>query len=486
MKGGGVKNCIINRLPLLSLKQRLIITYGVFISLALAVLTIIINFFFGRFFSDLIRDNIREKNSEIVQIISEQYNPFSGGFDSLSLEALGMHFVHEGYILTVLDSQGNKVWDARSCDMQQCMDIIGEITGRMENEIRLAGAFQNQSYPLVYRSEAVGSISIETYGPFFYNETEFRFLASINRLLFMAGFVFICLSVAVSVFLAAALSRPILRASEAARRIAREHAGGRADGSPSIRIYDSYKTRELHELARSINELARELEEGERRQRRLTADVAHELRTPLTCLQANVEAMIDGVWEPTAERLASCREEILRLSSLVEDLSLLTSLEWENLEPDKSDVDIKKLLSSAAEQFLPAVREKGIALDLDLEDGVFRADYRRMKQVFINLLANAVQYTDRGTITLRARRREGAAGEEPRWEFTVADTGMGIPAEDLPHVFERFYRSDKSRSRRTGGSGIGLTIAAAIVKAHGGEIAAESEQGGGSLFRVAL
>ena len=195
--------------------------------------------------------------------------------------------------------------------------------------------------------------------------------------------------------------------------------------------------------------------------------------------------MIDGVWEPTAERLASCREEILRLTSLEEDLGLLTSLEWENLEPDKSDVDIKKLLGSAAEQFLPAAAEKGIAIKLDLEDGVFRADYRRLKQVFINLLANAVQYTDRGTITVTARRR-AAAGEEPRWEFTVADTGIGIPPEDLPHVFERFYRSDKSRSRRTGGSGIGLTIAAAIVKAHGGEITAESGNGGGSVFRVVV
>jgi hypothetical protein len=250
---------------MISLKQRLILTYAVFISLALAVLTAVINYFFGLIFSDLIRDNIREKNGEIVQIISEQYNPLSGEFDFLSLEALGMHFVHEGYIVTVLDRRGNHVWDARSCDMQQCVEIIGEITERMEQEIRLDGAFQNQSYPLVYRNEAVGSISIETYGPFFYNETEFGFLASINRLLFFSGLAFIFLSVAVSVFLAAALSRPILKAGEAARRIARAHAGGAGDGGLSIRINEDYKTRELHELSRSINELAEELEAGERR-----------------------------------------------------------------------------------------------------------------------------------------------------------------------------------------------------------------------------
>jgi signal transduction histidine kinase len=469
----------------ISLKQRLILTYAAFISLALAVLTIVINHFFGLFFSDLIRENIREKNREIVQIISEQYKPLSGAFDAMSLEALGMHFVHEGYIVTVLDRRGNPVWDARSCDMRKCMDIIGEITARMEKEIRLDGAFQHQSYPLIYRNEKTGSVSIETYAPFFYNKTEFAFLASINRLLFFAGLVFIVLSVAVSVFLAGGLSRPILKASEAARRIAREHAGGAGDGGQSIRISDRYRTRELHELSRSVNELARELEAGEQRQRRLTADVAHELRTPLACLQANVEAMIDGVWPPTAERLKGCHEEILRLGALVEDLQLLTSLEWENLSLNKSDAEVKKLLCSAAEQFFPAAKEKGITINLDIEPGVIRADYNRLKQVFINLLSNAVKYTARGSVSLKARRREQNAGPGGGWEFTVADTGVGIAAEDLPHVFERFYRSDKSRNRRTGGSGIGLAIAAAIVKAHGGTIHAESENGG-SVFRVEL
>ncbi|MDR2110142.1 MAG: hypothetical protein LBP32_02420 [Spirochaetaceae bacterium] len=144
------------------------------------------------------------------------------------------------------------------------------------------------------------------------------------------------------------------------------------------------------------------------------------------------------------------------------------------------------MLRQTAEQFLPAAGEKGIAINLDLQPGFIRADGKRLKQVFINLLSNAVNYTDRGSVTVRSRRREGDAGEGARWEITVADTGMGIPAEDLPRVFERFYRSDKSRSRRTGGSGVGLAIAAAIVKAQGGELTAEREHGRGSLFRVAM
>jgi signal transduction histidine kinase len=471
---------------MISLKQRLILTYAVFFSLALAVLAVIINYFFGLIFSDLVRNNIREKNAEIVRSISEQYDPLSDEFDSLSLEALGMYFVHEGYIVTVLDRRGNPVWDARSCDMRQCMDIISEITTRMESRISGGGGFQNLRYPLTYRNRPVGSVGIETYGPFFYNETEYEFLSSVNRLLFAVSLVFILLSAAVSVFLAAALSRPILKASEAARLIAREHAEGRAGSGRSVRISEAYKTRELYELSSSINELARELDEGERRQKQLTSDVAHELRTPLTCLQANMEAMIDGVWEPTAERLADCHGEILRLNALVEDLRLLTSLEWENLSLDKSVFDLDKLLQQGTDQFLPAAREKGIGIILDSRPGTVYGDFNRLKQVFINLLSNGVKYTDRGTVTVTARPLGEPEGNGQRWEVTVADTGIGIPAEDLPRVFERFYRSDKSRNRRTGGSGIGLAIAAAIVKAHGGEIRAGSGPGGGSVFRVVI
>jgi signal transduction histidine kinase len=276
-----------------------------------------------------------------------------------------------------------------------------------------------------------------------------------------------------------------------------------------IRIPDQYKTRELAELSRSLNELAAELEEAERRQMRLSSDIAHELRTPLTCLQGNLEAMIDGVYKPDQEHLESCHEEIMRLISLVQDLNTLTLFEWEtgylsgeggsdvsygrakNLH--KTEFDLAKLLRITAEQFRTAANEKGIEIKLNLIESPITADYDRLKQVFINLLSNAVKYTDRGSITIAIG--EGAGG----WVVTIADTGIGIPESDLPHIFERFYRSDKSRSRRTerfgtGGAGIGLTIAAAIVQAHGGTIGAESSgdaaagggASGGTVFRVVL
>ncbi|MDR3284018.1 MAG: cell wall metabolism sensor histidine kinase WalK [Treponema sp.] len=216
------------------------------------------------------------------------------------------------------------------------------------------------------------------------------------------------------------------------------------------------------------------LREVNRRQRQFNTDVAHELRTPLTSLRGTLEALLDGVWEPTPERLASCHEEIGRLTKLVEDLSLLTNIEWEYIKLNKTDFDLADLLKETASRFQAAALQKGLALELDVQSQAIRADYDRLGQVFSNILSNAIKYTDAGSVTIRN------AGKE----VFVADTGMGIPPDALPHIFERFYRSDGSRARSTGGSGIGLTIAAALVKAHGGAIHAESETGKGSVFRV--
>jgi signal transduction histidine kinase len=431
-------------------------------------------------------------------------------FDGARVEAIGMYFVHEGYIVSVEDEGGEPVWNARSCDMRECMDVISGIAERMERNFRVNGGIQKQRYPVQYGGRPAGTVTIETYGPFFYSETETRFLASINRLLLTATAALTLFSIGVSIALARAIARPVNKAAAAARQIAKAHAGTMKPPQPVVRIQDQYQTRELAELSRSINALAEELEAGERRQRQLISDIAHELRTPLTCLQGDIEAMIDGVYQPDREHLESCHEEIVRLTSLVRDLTTLTSLEGGpsgiSRALNKAEFDLAKLLQSTAEQFRAAAKEKGIAIDLHLRESPVVADYDRLKQVFINLLSNALKYTDQGSITVTVE----AALSAPGWIVTVADTGIGIPEEDLPHIFERLYRSDKSRGRRTerfetewfgsgrfgserfgpGGAGIGLAIAAAIVHAHGGTISAESRNdesnAPGSVFRVSL
>ena len=490
----------------ISLQNRLALTYALFISLALAALTIIINIFTGIVFTSLVKANIADKSAEIVRAITEQYNPVSRSFDTVTIEAMGMYFVHEGYIVTVQDGAGGPVWDARSCDMQECSMVINDIAARMEGRFGFAGgALRREQYPIPYSGGTVGTVIIETYGPFFYSETESAFLISINRLLVMATIILTLASIIISNILSRAIARPVNKSAEAARQIAQAHSGAPSRGQPNIRIDDSYKTRELAELARSINSLAAELEEAERRQKQLTSDIAHELRTPLTCLQGGIEAMIDGVYKPDREHLENCLLETIRLASLVQDLNTLTSLEWETITLTKTEFDLAALLHITARQFKAAATEKGIEIKLNLTESPVNADYDRLKQVFINLLSNAVKYTDQGSITITIKKGGGSlplapalrasatpsAGDTPAtppppvWEVSIADTGIGIPDCDLPHVFERFYRSDKSRNRSSGGAGIGLAIAAAIVHAHGGLIQAQSA-GKGSVFRVTL
>ena len=500
----------------ISLQNRLTLTYTLFISAALALLALAINRFTGITFNELVKENINEKSAEIVRSISELYDPFAQSFDALSVENIGMHFVHEGYIVSVEDSGGGQVWDARSCDMRQCRDVINGITARMERQFRVSGGMRRQGYPVRYYGQLVGTVIIESYGPYFYSETETKFLSSVNRLLLTAGVVLCLLCAVVSAALSRAIARPVNRAGEAARGIARLHSGGVFLPRPEIRIPQRYRTRELAELSASINLLAAELDEAERRQKQLSSDIAHELRTPLTCLQGNIEAMMDGVYRADRKHLESCHEEILRLANLVEDLRALHSLEWENITLNRTDFDLSSLVRAVAEQFAPAAAEKGVRLSLSLRESPVNADRDRLKQVLINLLSNAVKYTDSGGISVSIREAEGGkpppwlrpcgpapppsprgsapktppgtCGVNPRWELTVADTGIGIPEEDIPRVFERLYRADKSRSRGSGGAGIGLAIAAAIVRAHGGTIAAESPASadGGSVFRVCL
>ncbi|MCL2557839.1 MAG: ATP-binding protein, partial [Treponema sp.] len=334
------------------------------------------------------------------------------------------------------------------------------------------GRYRRLEFPIEYDGIPVGRVLVETSAPFFLDESQAAFAGSLRALILVAGIVLAALSAAIAAILSGALSRPILQASGAALKI--------AGGDWSARVPEGQRTRELGELSRSINHLARALDEGDRRQKRLTSDVAHELRTPLAALQGNVEAMMDGLWEPSPERLASCHEEIRRLSSLVGDLGRLSMIEREGPELSLARLDLGALLADVAGQFERSARAKGVSLEPDLCEAPIIADSDKLRQVFVNLLSNAVKYTDRGRITV-ALRREGA-----RYVATVGDTGAGISPEDMPHVFERFFRADRSRSRATGGAGIGLAIAAAIAEAHGGRIEARSELGRGSEFAVFL
>ncbi|MBI3979785.1 MAG: HAMP domain-containing protein [Chloroflexi bacterium] len=301
------------------------------------------------------------------------------------------------------------------------------------------------------------------------------FREALASAMLLAGGGAVVAAVIASYFVSDRIARPVHHLAVASRRVA---AGQYAERVPVE------STDELGELAVSFNEMAQALEVTERRRLELVGDVAHELRTPLATLGGYLEGLLDGVVEPTPETLAKLHDETARLRRLVDDLQEVSRAEARQIHLRPAVVRPGDLVEAAIGPLRDAFAEKGLTLLVDaLADlPAVRADRDRAIQILTNLLANALRYTPAGgTVQIEVRR--ALAGVE----FRVVDTGIGIAPEHLPHVFERFYRADKARSRAAGGSGIGLTIARALVDAMGGQIRAESPGlGQGARFSFTL
>ncbi len=282
------------------------------------------------------------------------------------------------------------------------------------------------------------------------------------------------LAVGIAMALTFLLSRQILSPAKALAMAARRLARG--DFSQRVQTRDRG---ELGELARTFNSMATELEQAEKMKRDMIADAAHELRTPLTNIRGYLEAVSDGVLKPDIETIRSLSEEVAVLSRLVDDLQELSLAEAGQLKLIREAADVGSLVDGAVAGLEAAARLKGVSLRTEVTPGLPMADVdvQRIGQVLRNLLTNALSHTaGGGTITVSATH-EGSA-----IRLSVTDTGEGIAPEDLPYIFERYYRADRSRGRTTGGSGLGLTIAKRFVEAHGGTIGVESKPGEGSRF----
>lgn len=293
---------------------------------------------------------------------------------------------------------------------------------------------------------------------------------SINRFLLWSVLLAVGIALLITFLLSRRISAPIVALTDTARRL------GQGDFSQRA----SYQGKgELGELAKSFNSMASDLERAEELRRNMTVDIAHELRTPLSNIRGYLEAFRDGVVPVDDAAIRSLHEEATLLSRLVDDLQELSQAEAGELKLSRQEEDISRLVKRASAAVQAQATKKRILLTVELPPTLHQVDVDpfRISQVLYVLLQNAILHTDPGgQITVTAKERSN-------WvEVSVADNGEGIPDTDLPNVFERFYRVDKSRTRATGGSGLGLTIAKYLVNAHGGNITVQSELGKGSTF----
>lgn len=373
---------------------------------------------------------------------------------------------------------------------------------------RLSQPEQVEAVPIVSQGQPVGYLLVSLPGTSDLSGPAQNFLRQFNLSLWQAGLIAGGVGVLLGLAIARGLTAPLGRLATAARRISQGDLNQRVPVSGSAEVAD---------LARAFNEMTAGLQQAETLRRNMVADIAHELRTPLTVMQGNLQAILDDVYPLEKAEIAAVYDETLILSRLVNDLRELAQAEAGQLSLNLQPVDLAPLVERAANLFEELTRDKGITLRVTLPPDLppVQADSDRVRQVLHNLLANALRHTPAGgEIGIVVEKEQGGspygrlrtgAGEPGegvsssggQWSVvggrdvirvTVTDTGPGIAPEDLPHIFNRFWRAEKARSREHGGSGLGLAIAKQLVEAQGGHIGVESEgvPGRGSRFWFTL
>ena len=306
------------------------------------------------------------------------------------------------------------------------------------------------------------------------NDREAQYLASINRALALAALGAMVIAVLLGAVLARTLTQPVRDLTHAIQAMSR----GELRQEVPVRSAD-----ELGTLTETFNRMSADLAHANELRRQMTADIAHDLRTPLTVITGYIEALRDGVLKPTPARFEAMHNEAQQLKRLVEDLRTLSLVDAGELQMQRQRVAPNALLDRLAAAYAPQTAARGITLAVnaasDLPD--VDVDPERMAQVLGNLITNALRHTPAG-----GRIDLSAQAEGGRVMLVVADTGEGIPADVLPHVFDRFYRGDPARNQQDSESGLGLAIAKSIVEAHGGTIAAASTPGHGTTFTITL
>ena len=456
------------------LRTLISVRFALIVLVIIFLISIVSNLLINRQFEKYVGEQQHKKAEELALNLSCQYDNASGEWNLDYIHGLGMYALNEGYMIKLYDVNEHVLWDAQNHDMTLCAQMMDTISIRMqEKRPDLKGDFVTHRLELELNQKTIGVLEVSYYNPFYLSEDDFQFISALNHILLGVGLVSLLGAVLMGIILANNLTKPIARTVEITEQI--------SEGDYSIRFQDPVRITELSGLAKSINQMAEALEEQETLRKRLTSDVAHELRTPLANVSSYLEAILEGVWEPTEERLRSCYEELERLSKLVADLERLQQVESENLKLQKTKVDLLELVQTVVKNFETQLADKNLHCTVDGTVTMAFVDRDRMQQVLTNLLSNAIKYScENGSIRIEVKEETDAV------LLRVEDQGIGIAKEDLKLIFERFYRVDKSRNRRTGGTGIGLTIAKAIVEAHGGRITAESISGEGSRFQVLL
>lgn len=411
----------------------------------------------------------------------------------LSIKEMDYHFSlyvsdvnqqHQQDLLDILHNeyQRGQGWNDRTLvKLESASRVLGVQISLFDNERTLIRTFgktvssafssKDDMIPIKDQEKTVGYIDIQYDNSNAMSLEEHFQIAHTNAMQWtmLALLLLVCIA---SIFIAKRIAKPIVNMSEAAQQVSK--------GDLSIRVALPKGKDELTVLVQAFNNLVQNLQRQEELRKRLTSDIAHELRTPLNTLLAQTEGMLDGIWEASPDHLEATRSEVLRLIRIVSDLDQVIQAEAGALKFSKEVTNLSQVVEGIVDSMTAAFQLHGIHLTSQLNtDGWILGDKQRMAQVVSNLITNSLKHSSQGGEVIVSVEKKGSCVE-----VKVKDNGAGISPEDLPFVFERFYRGDRSRSREKGGTGLGLTIVKGIVEAHQGNITIESGVGKGTIITL--
>ncbi|EOU1504069.1 HAMP domain-containing sensor histidine kinase [Clostridium perfringens] len=450
-----------------------VIVPSIVIIIIVTLLTVVISkFYFDKKFGDYIMIKNQNTVQNILIELSEQYSDNEWNYKNI--EKITYNSLDKGIIVALYDKEDKEIMNIEKNSKDKCNRIMNFIKSSMEGKYgSTTSQFEPVYYPLIKSGEKIGEVRVKFYGPIFYMQNELVFLDIVNKIILGIGVLLILASTIMGFIISRSITRPINKLMTKAKYISK--------GEYDKKIEINTDILEINDLINSINNLSQSIKEQENIRKRLTGDISHELKTPLTNIQSHLEAMIDGIWEPTEERLLSVKEEAERLSSLVSDMQKLNKYDESSIKLKKDNVNISDIICFVIFQFSNLAKSKNIKIEYEKKNINLYCDKDKITQALVNILSNAIRYSNEGsTIFIEEKLKDNKV------IISIEDQGIGISEEDLKYVFERFYRADKSRTRATGGTGIGLTIVKSIVSSHGGEVKLESKLGEGSKFTIIL
>lgn len=450
-----------------SIRKRLSMSFLISSISAIILIILFVNITINSKFNKYMIDIQDKRNERIVSYFEEVYKRDKKWTVNSAVEIMHEAYM-SNYCLTLRDADRNVVW---GMDPSNIIDTSHFSNMNTED----SGVYVTKNFDIVVEGEVVGTVEVGQYSSVLLTEEDLEFKSSINKSIILSGIGTLLIITIISLYISKQLSIPIKKVASISKRLSRGDFEAKSNAKSDIE--------EIEELRESINILGEKLKNQDMLRKRLVSDISHEIRTPLNVLQNNLEAMIDGIFPVSNQRLSSLNDEVIRFGKLLNNLDVLKEFEDESINLDFEEILLDEFIIELAEDFYLEAKSKNINFDYSIEKDetyIIHGDKDKLRQVFINLITNAIKFTDRGGSV-----RINLYKDNNKVIVDVVDTGIGIKEEDLPFIFERLYRGDKSR-QKIEGNGIGLTIVKKILSLHCANIEVKSREGKGTTVKIAF